>query len=327
MKKVLLIVFAVLVSFSLTGCNKASEDKNNLKVAIALLGAKTDGGFNQVDYEGVKMAEAQLDAEISYSENTKPSDFDRVIRTFAKNGNDVVIGHGFEFSDAILKVAKDFPNTIFLVTDTNLTNDVNVGSFGTNNVETGFLDGAFAALMTKSNKVGAIGGMQIPAIVKSLEGFKAGAKYVKPDINVITSYVGDFVDANKAKEMALTMIEQGTDYLMVNADAAGSGVNVAAETKGIYSIGTVKPEFDTYPNSLIACSTVDFSTAILKAIEEIKNGTFKIGYQSFGLKEGINAFVYNTKLDSKVSNDVKNKMDDIQKKLISGEIDLSNIAK
>ncbi len=327
MKKGLLLIFAILASFMLVACNNTSEKSENLKVALVLTGQSNDGGWNQVAYDGIKMAEDKIGAELSFSESVKASDYERVIRDYAKSGNDVIIGHGFEFSDAIAKVSEDFPKIVFLISDTELFNDTNLGSYATNNVETGFLQGAFAALMTKTNTVGAIGGMEIPPIVATVNGFGAGAKYINPNIKVVSAYVGNFDDAIKGKELALTMIDQGVDLIMTNADQAGVGVYNAAEDKNIWSIGTIKPEFDKYPSNLIACSSVDLANAIFVTLNEINDGAYESGYQTFGLKEGINSFEYNTKLETNVSNEVKTKMADIEKLIISGEINLKELVK
>lgn len=92
----------------------------------------------------------------------------------------MVIGHGAQFPDAALKVGEEFPDTIFIVTSTNVTKSKNVGSLNNNYLQAGFLKGAFAALMTKTNVVGAVGGANISHIQNDLKGFEAEAKYIKP---------------------------------------------------------------------------------------------------------------------------------------------------
>lgn len=325
MKKLLLLFLAIITGFLFVGCSNEAGKSENLKVALALTGPKTDGGWNQIAYEGVEMAADKLNAEIVFSENVKSGDYERILRDYAKDGNDVVIGHGYEFSDAISKVAEEFPDIYFLVTSTTLTNNKNLGSLNNNYNEAGFLQGAFAALMTKSNVVGAIGGGEIPPIAGAINGFKAGAIYINPSIKVLTVYTGSFDDGNKAKEQALAMISQGADILMTDADHAGKGVYIAAEEKGIYSIGSIKSEYEEYPKNLITCATVDLSKAIFQTIEKIDKGTYNAAFELFGLKQGIVNFTYNSELDSKVPNDVKIKIDEIKENLLSGEIDLTKL--
>jgi basic membrane protein A and related proteins len=140
----------------------------------------------------------------------------KYLEIMQKEGNNVVIGHGFEFGDAAKTVAEEFPDTYFIVTSSTVTNGKNVGSVSNFNLQAGFLQGALAALMTKTNTVGGIGGTEIPTILKdSLGGFVLGAKYVNPNIKILEAVIGTTDDANKAKEQALVFISQGADVLMV----------------------------------------------------------------------------------------------------------------
>ncbi|KAF0092400.1 MAG: hypothetical protein FD141_584 [Fusobacteria bacterium] len=326
MKKVLFLVIAIIAAIALVGCGKTAEKEETFKVALVINGSKTDGGWSQIAYDGLLKAEEKLDAEISVSENTKASDFEKVFRTYAKEGNNLVIGHGFEFGDAAMAVADEFPDVMFVITSSTVTNGKNVGSVSNFNLQAGFLQGSLAALMTKTNVVGSIGGKEIPTIVKTLVGFDLGAKYINPKIKVLSAVTGDGDDANKSKEQALSFISQGADVLMANANAAGRGVYVAAEEKGVFAIASISGEFDAYSKGLIASTKVDMSTSILQVAEKVQKGTYKAGAEMYGVKEGIVALVYSPKLESKISKDVQDKMDDIKDKLTSGEIDVIKLA-
>ena len=90
--------------------------------------------------------------------------------------------------------------------------------------EATYLEGMLAALLSKSGKAGAVGGMEIPSVKSTILAFAAGARAVRPDFNVVTSYVGNWEDVGAAKEAALALVQQGADFLFHNADAAGLGV-------------------------------------------------------------------------------------------------------
>ena len=325
MKKGLLLILAIFAAIALVGCGKTAEKDEAIKVAMALTGSKTDGGWNQTAYNGLVQIEEKLDAEVTFSENVKASDYERVLRDYAKDGNDVVIGHGYEFSDAAMAVGDEFPDVFFIVTSTTVTNDKNVGSINNNYLQAGFLQGAFAALMTKSNVVAGVGGMEIPPIVNDLKGFVAGAKYINPSIKALTVSTGSFDDANKSKEQALAFINQGADIVMVDADHAGRGVYVAAEEKGVWAIGSIAAEYDAYEKSLIACATADMATAIFQTVEKIDKGTYKAGFELLGVKTGIVDFTFSPALDSQIPAEVKDKIADIKEKLASNEIDVTKL--
>lgn len=325
MKKGLLLLTLLMVIVTV-GCGKAAIEEDVLKVAMAVPGAKTDGGWSQVAYTGLLIIEEELGAEISINENTQPADYERILRDYAKDGNDVVIGHGFEFSDSALTVGKEFPDTIFIVTSSDVTNNKNVGSISNYYEQAGFLKGAFAALMTKSNIVGGIGGLNIPPIANDVKGFEAGAKYINPNIKVLTAIIGSD-DVNKAKEQALTFASQGADILMGNANAASQGVYLAAEEKGLYSIASIFAEYDKFDKTLISCAPADMSKAIFQTVESIKEGKYKAGFELMGVKQEIIDFTYSPTLGSKVPDDVKSKMKEIKENMASGELDVMKFVK
>ncbi len=325
MKKVLLLIFAILMIMTLAACSKEEAKVDNLKVALAMEAPKTDGGFGQAAYEGVLKAEKDLGAEITVSESLKPSDFERTINDYAKSGNDVIIGHGFQFSDAIKKVAAEYPDIIFILNSTVYTDNKNVGSIMIKYDQAGFLQGAFAALMSKSQNMGAIGSVEIPPIKAELVGFETGAKYINPNAKITLAYTGSRDDVNAAKELAITLISQGADILMTDANHASKGVYLAAEEKGIWSINSINEEYKEYPKNLIACAIADFADAMYQTIEKIDNGTYKVDTEYFGLEQGTVKWTYNDALKSKVPKAVLDKMAEIEKQLKSGELDLTKL--
>ena len=327
MKKLFIALTIILVGLFTVACSSSSDDAE-FKVALALTGAKTDGGWNQTAYNGLVKIEEELGATTAYSENVKASDYERVLRDYAKDGYNVVIGHGYEFSDAALAVGAEYPDVQFIVTSTDVTNDDNVGSLNNNYLEQGFLQGAFAAMMTSSNVVGAVGGMQIPPIVNDIAGFQAGVKYINPDVKVLSALTGSFDDANMAKEQALAFIEQGADYVMTDADHAGRGVYVAAEEKAVMAIGSIAAEYEDYPKSLIATATSDMATAIYENVKEIKEAgdDYVASFRLMGIEDGIVDFTFNPELESLIPDDVVTKIDTIKEDLVSGKIDVESLS-
>lgn len=327
MKKfIFLLVLFIIGGFALVGCGESSNDEDILKVALAIPGSKTDGGWSQVAYDGLLQIEDELGAEISINENTQAADYEKIFSNYAKDGNDIVIGHGFQFGDAALAIADDYPDTFFIITSSTVTNGTNVGSISNFNLQAGFLQGALAALMTETGTVGAIGGTQIPTIVKTVVGFELGAEYINPSINNLSAIIGSDNDANIAKEQALTFYNQGADVVMANANAAGRGVFVAAEEGGHYAIASIAAEYDKYPNGLLASTKVDMSISLLLVAEKIKEGEYEASAEMYGVKEGIVDLTYNPNLEETIPKEVKDEMDDIKDKLSSGEIDVLELA-
>lgn len=326
MKKITFLIITVILSFFLVACSNASKkEEEKLKVGLLLTGPSTDGGWNETAFNGLTQIEKELGAEVSYAESVQATDYEKTMRDYAKAGNDVVIGHGFQFVSAAEIVAEEFPDTIFIVTSADATNNKNLGSINNAYKQTGFLQGAFAALMTKTNVVGAVGGTEIPPIKFCLAGFVAGAKYINPDIKALSAFTGSFDDANKAQEQAKAFIAQGADVLMADANQAGRGVYVAAEEKGLWAISSISAEYDEYTKGLIACGTADMAKAIFQTVEEIQKGTYKAAYKENGIKEGICDLTYSPTLKSKVPAEVMEKIDQIKQDIIDGKIDVNKL--
>ena len=304
MKKLLsiLLVFMMVVSF-VVGCSAqeepaeepgeepaeepAEEPSEPLKVAVILPGPIGDGGWNASAYNGILAIEEKYGAEIAYNESTPISDYDEVFRMYASSGFDIVFGHGGEFGDAAMRVAPDYPDVQFAVTSTNIVQPPNVSSIQNDNAAQGFMQGAVAAIVTKTGVVGAIGGMNIPSIADSITGFEAGAKYINPDIEVKTTLTGSFDDAAKAKGVAESMIDQGADVLMQNADHAGMGVIEACVENGIYAIGSIGDQAELAPDTIIVSGVAEMPIAFVAFVDKYMAGGFEAGNFMMGVAEGV----------------------------------------
>ncbi len=172
------------------------------KIAIALPGVITDGGWNQSGYEGVKKAAEILNGEMIYVENVAQPDQTETLSDFGWKGYDLVVGHGGQFDAAIQQVATEFPDTFFLAVNGNIAGK-NYASVTTNYFQMGYLAGVVAGLMTQSNKVAYITGLSFKGSNLQGKAFELGAQSVNPSIEIVISYTGDFNDIAKGKEAAL----------------------------------------------------------------------------------------------------------------------------
>ena len=236
------------------------KDPKDVKVALVLPGSANDKGWNQEAYDGLEKIK-DLGCETAYSENVQASDYETIFRGYADQGFNVVFGHGTEFEDAAEKVAEDYPDTIFCITSSDISQDPNVCSLQNLNNEQGFIAGVVAALATESKKVAAIGGMEIPSIQSYIMGFEQGVEYVDNGTEALTAYTGDFSDATKVKEQANAFIEQGADIVSQDADEAGLGLFEAIKDApdGVYAIGAVKDQYDECPGKVLTSATNQIS--------------------------------------------------------------------
>lgn len=325
LKKVLVFSILLLMSVVVIACGSSSgsSDNGDFKVGLALTGSKTDGGWCQTAYEGVKMAEDQLGATVLYNENTQAADYEKILRDYGKEGCHVIIGHGYEFTDGAKVVAEEFPDTKFIVTSTNIENGKNLGSIELNDTQAGFLKGVFAANMTKTDAIGGLIAQEIPPLRNDLKGFAAGAKYVNPEVKVLSAVTGSFEDINKMKEQTTSLLDQGADICFVNGDNAARGTYDAARAKGLYAIGSIAPEYSMYPETLIACGDAEMNRAIYNGIKSVKEGTFEGKYYLSGIEEDIVSFSYNPALENQVPDDVKKAVSQAIEDIKSGKLDIN----
>lgn len=271
----MLLVLLIAITF-LPGCSnntaeetsvepvEASDDvvvEEPLMVACLIPESINDGGWSAGAYYGLLKIEEVFGAEISYTENVELSDHDEVFRMYAVQGYDIIFAHGNEFADSAARVAPEFPDVQFCVTASIAMEESNLSSVNTDNAQQGFIEGVVAATITKSDVVGIIGGMDIPSISDSVIGFELGAKYVNPDVRVISTYVGDFMDAARAKEIATSMIDEGADVLMHNAGPAGNGLFEACEDAGVYALGSIVDQAEVAPDTIVTSGIADMPMA------------------------------------------------------------------
>lgn len=318
--KCLLVLFCV-----------SSAHAKDLKIGLVLdKGGKDDKSFNASAYEGVNRAKKDLGIDFKYVEATDFNAIENLHRQFAKKEFDLIIGVGFIQTDAVKKVAAQFPKLNFALVDGEV-NLPNVRSLMFEEQEGSFLVGALAAMKSKTEKIGFIGGMDIPLIRRFEMGFEAGAKQVNPKAKVISNYIGVTPEAwnnpAKAKELALSQYNTGVEVTFVAAGASGTGAFDAAEEKKKLAIGVDSNQNWMKPGFVLTSMLKRVDQAVFKTIEDLKNGKFKAEVVRFGLKDkGVDYALddHNRKLIS--TTDQKN-LEDLKTRIISGNIQVPDYYK
>jgi basic membrane protein A len=290
------------------------------KVAMLLPGPISDQGWNASAYNGLKQIESKLGAEVAYTESVTASDMEELFRGYAMQGFNLIFGHGFQFGDPASRVAPSFPNVKFVITSTTFTQEPNISSILNDSWQQGFLGGALAALMSKKNYVGSVGGMQIQSIIAFQEGFVHGAKYIKPDIKVVIPFTGNFYDAAQAKEMAITMIREGADVIAHDADAAGLGVIEAGREFNIPTIGAIGDQASLSPDTVVTSTLNDMAMAIFTIANYVKQGNIKVQNYVMGIAENCVGLAPYYRWENKLDKSIKDRMVQIQADLGSFKI-------
>jgi basic membrane protein A len=295
------------------------------KVGLLLPGPVNDGGWNASAYAGLEEIKAKYNCTVNYQESIPPSNYEEIFRTYASQGYDLVFGHGYEFGDAAVKVSKEFPNIKVCITSTDLTAPPNVSSMRNNYYEMGYLMGFFAATMSKTKVIGAVGGMDIPSISDALEAFEIGAKAADPSVRVYSIMTGSFDDVAKAKEAALTMAEQGADIIFHDADQAGLGVFEACTEKKIFALGAIADQAALAPDTVLTSGINAVSKGMLAVFDLVAAGTWKPESYVMGAAEDAVAVAPFYKFDSQVPQALKAQLEKLLADMKSGAFNATAI--
>jgi basic membrane protein A len=302
----------------------AEAPKKTFTVGMATdMGGLNDDSFNAAAYRGLKKAESDLKFKINVIESKRQEDYETNFGTLIDQKNDLIWGIGFLMQDAIAKMADQNPKQNFAIIDA-VAQKPNVASVLFKEEEGSFLMGVIAAKATKSNKVGFIGGMDIPVIHHFDAGFKAGVKAVNPAIEVITIYSGSFTDPAKGKSDALAAIGKGADVLFHAAGGTGQGVIEAAKEKNLYAIGVDSDQNHLAPNNVISSMMKRVDVAVYDVSKMASEGKFPGGQTlTLGLKE--NGVGYSdTTLWAKLPQDTKALVDKWADAIKAGKVTVPN---
>jgi len=320
-------VACALLSCALGACERDAEVAGNgtaansqsFKVALLTPGPISDAGWNALAYEGLLAIRDQLGAEVAQTQTKTPAEFEEGFRDFARRGYNLVFGHGFEFQDAAAAVSPDFPATVFITSSGNTVRP-NVAPLRFMIEEATYLQGVIAGKMSKTRKVGVVGGIEIPSVKSTVLAFSAGFRSVAPEGQVLVTYLGNWEDVGAAKEAALALIQQGSDFLFHNADAAGLGMFQAAQERRVFAFGSNKNQNDIAPEVVIASAVIDIPRAFVEVAKQVKSSTFEGKIERFGIADGVVSLVYNPKLEAAIPPATKQLIAETQAAILDGTL-------
>jgi basic membrane lipoprotein Med (substrate-binding protein (PBP1-ABC) superfamily) len=316
----LLLAIAPAPLLGVGGCEQrtaetgSEQGKPTLKVALLHPGPISDGSWNAGAYEGLQKIEKELGAKVSSMQTSTPDEFEQGFRDYAQQGYDLVFGHGFEFQDAALEVGRDFPKTAFVVSSGSVE-AANVASLKYQLGQATYLAGMLAASLSKSKRGGCVGGIRLPVIQETFNGFFAGTKVAVPEFEVSTAYTGNFEDVAAAKAATDALIAQGADVVLQNADAAGLGVIQSAQAHGVYAIGTNSDQNGIAPDTVLASAVISIPDSFLSVAQEVATGRFRGRIIEQGLASGVVSLVINPKLADRVPEDLRNRLTAAQEEI------------
>lgn len=351
LKKVIALFLAVAMSITLfSGCStpakvEAPAGKKKLNVVLILNGNLGDKSFADLANAGLQRAKTELGVNVKIVElGGDATKQEPVITEFAESKDwDLLVIGTYNLKETAQKVAVQYPDKKFILYDAKADFDKmklpNMYSVEHKQNEASFLAGAMAAKLTQSGVqgtnpkkvIGFVGGGENASINDFLVGYIEGAEYADKDSKVYISYVGDFKNAAKAKEMALAQYQQGADIIFQVASAAGLGVLSAAKEAKSFSIGVDADQAELFRTSdpetasRIATSVIKkVDNTVFNAIKGAVDGTLPWGkYEAVGIKTGSMALAKNDFYEKSVPADIRAFVEETEKKIKSGEIVVS----
>lgn len=311
-------LYAVASVVVVAGCRRQAP--SDFKVALLTPGPISDAGWNAGAYEGLLRIRDSLGASVSQVQTRTPAEFEEAFRDYARRGYRLVFGHGFEFQGAAARVGADFPNTIFITTSGSTVRP-NVSPMVFRLEEGTYLAGMLAGGLTKSGRIGFIGGIELPPVEGTFRGFQGGARAVRPSVDVLHAYIGNFDDVAAAKENALAQIRRGADVLIHNADAASFGMFQAVrESPGVLALGSNRDQNGVAPDVIVASATLDVPHALLLVARMVKEGRFRPGVMFFGIRDGVVDLAYNPSLADRVPAPLRRRIAAARDSIIAGTL-------
>lgn len=301
-----------------------------LKVTFIVGGNLGDKSFNDSAWAGLQKAKAELGTDIKVLElGGDPSKQEPSVQDVAEDGTDIVMVASGGLTEAVKKFAGDYPKVKFVAFDVNPTYEIttdNVYGITFKQNEADFLAGAVGAKLSKTGVLGFVGGQENPIINDFLVGYIDGAKQANPKVKIAVSFVGNWTDSAKGKEMSFAQALLGADVLHGVAGGAGLGVIEAAAEKKLFALGvdsdqTLLFEGDKAKADVIVTSALkNVGDALYNVIKADAAGTLNWGKtEALGIKEGAVGLARNANYKKIVPAEVQTWIDDLEAKVKSGE--------
>ncbi len=312
-----------LFLFLAVACGADDAEPDVVRVALVTPGSVTDAAWNAGAYAGLQQLRDSLFVEISHVEARTPAEQEEALRSYASQGYALVFGHGFEFQLPAERVAAEFPGTVFAITSGQRVQG-KVVPLVFRIHEATYLLGMLAGGLTESDRIGFIGGMELPPIVLGYNGWLAGARAVNPGVDSRITWLNSFDDAAAGKEAALAMIRLGVDQLHHNADAAALGAfSAVRETPGVHIYGANADQSALAPEQTVASAVIDLARAMMLVTREVMGGEFEPRLESFGLASGVIRLTMNPAFTGTIPADLRDRVRAGEDSIIAGTLIVS----
>ncbi|MDY0974146.1 BMP family ABC transporter substrate-binding protein [Massilia sp. CFBP9012] len=286
-------------------------------------GGKFDKSFNQSAFEGLQRFSKETGVKVFEVQANSDTQAEQVMRGLARKKVDMIAAIGFSQTQAVQKVAREFPNVRFVLIDS-VAQGANIESVMFKEQEGSYLVGVAAAMASKSKKLGFVGGMDIPLIRAFACGYNQGAKAQAPKIEIVQNMVGTTAaawnDPAKGGELARAQFARGVDVVFAVAGGSGMGTLQAAKEQGKLAIGVDSNQNYLHPGTMLTSMIKRVDVAVYDSFMGVKNGTWKAGVHYKGLKEGGVDWVLDKDNRKVVTPEIEKRVNAVRTDIINGKI-------
>ncbi|MDA0327898.1 MAG: BMP family protein [Gemmatimonadetes bacterium] len=322
---------SILASVVAVGCSGGdSEVDVALRAALLTSGPVSDAGWYAGAYDGLKLIESFLGAQVSHQQTRTPAEFDEAFLAYAADGYDLIFAHGFEYQDAAIRAGELFPNTTIIVSGGGRV-AANVVPLIFRLEEGSYLAGMAAAGLSRTGIVGMVGGVAIPPAQGTFRAFEAGARAIDPEVRVLETFTGDWNDVAAAKEATVAQINRGADVIIHNVDAASFGVFQAvresvAAGRTTWALGMNSDQNDVAPDVIVGSAVIRIPEAFVAVALAWQEGD--VGGEAIyaGSNQQVVDFVINPALAHVVPLDLLERIDLSRTQIRSGELVVPRVA-
>jgi basic membrane protein A len=311
------VVLALAAAVSTAGAQKFQP------AVIFDMGGKFDKSFNEAAYNGAERFKKETGIDYLEFEVTQEAQREQAMQRMARRGADIIVVLGFQNGTPLQKVAAEYPNSKFTIIDA-VVDLPNVQSVIFKEHEGSFLVGMAAALVSKTGKVGFVGGMDIPLIRNFAFGYEQGIKYVNPKAELFVNMTGTtpaaWNDPAKGAELAISQFDRGADVVYAAAGGTGIGVLQAAKDKGKFSIGVDSNQNYLHPGSVLTSMLKRVDVAVYNAFKDARAGTWKPGRLDLGLAEDGVGYALDEHNRSVLTPDIVAKLEAARADIIAGRL-------
>jgi basic membrane protein A len=298
------VALTLVLAFAFAGCGggKAADESpasaaspaggksiQGLKVGYMTATPINAGSWDPTLWAAVTPVAKKYAWNVDLAESVPAAQAQQVLERFAANGSDLVFVTSQDYEKTMLAVAAENPDTKFLMmTDMSTTNDLpNVAAYAIDWHEFGFLGGAAAAAVSKSGKIGLIGGQPITPCLKAFGSAEAGAKEINPSATTHLQYINDWVDAAKAGQTAAAVLNSGADVTFSIAGGTVPGIMKTVSKAGDFAIGSYTDESEYAPKNVPTSVVIDWNAGALQSlVDSLTGDSFKAGITKLTVENG-----------------------------------------